>query len=317
MVPDQVAMGPGRRTLDEGHNRALDDPVLLSGSARSSRVATVGYVLIVAGHVRLLTVHASMASAEGRLFSSLAAVEVALAFEALIFAIGGWGRSCGLSLLTLAGRVRLLGAAMAWPWLLPWAAELSCRCGTISTTTGVFLLHQGVAAALLISGFYLLREVSFLARGEPPSALNAGVQPQIGDCLPSQAVFGGQFRLDKADLEETGRAVFVPARPRQGLYIGSGLGMLGHLIAGFNFAGNTALPPWLLMGAVGALFARWFGQMPKFKGREKGAPTDSLLLWRREGPRLVCRLGELFWLWCCLAELQRCETASTWLSACQ
>ena len=44
--------------------------------------------------------------------------------------MGSWahGGRLPLSLLTTLGRLRLLGAALAWPWLLPWAAELGCRC---------------------------------------------------------------------------------------------------------------------------------------------------------------------------------------------
>merc|ERR1712203_1106476 len=103
---------------------------------------------------------------------------------------------------------------------------------------------------MLISAFFVLREVSFLIKGEPMSALDAAARPQFGDCLPSQAVLGGQFRLDKADLEETGRVVFVPARKRQGLYIGSGLAMLFNLIFGFAMLQATPFPPWLLFGAV-------------------------------------------------------------------
>lgn len=56
--------------------------------------------------------------------------------EAAVYAIGSWGHQFGLPLLTLLGRVRLLGAAMAWPWLLVWASELSCRCGTVTLETG-------------------------------------------------------------------------------------------------------------------------------------------------------------------------------------
>lgn len=318
--PNQMTMAPHGTGKDEQSPRE-GPPVLLSGAARASRLATAAYLLIVAGHAWLLRVHALATGAEGRLFGALAVVEAALLVEAAVFALGGFGRPCSLSVLTFAGRVRLLGAAVAWPWLVPWAAELSCRCGAVSTSAGAALLHHSVGAASLIGGFFALREVSFLVRGEPPSALGSSEMPQIGDCLPSQAVLGGQFRLDKADLEETGRVVFVPARKRQGLYIGSGLAMLGNLLFGTAMALASSFPPWLLLGSLGALLGRWFGQLPKFKARdEEGAAamatTDSGLLWRREGPRLVCRFGELFWLGCCVAELRRCEVASGWLAAC-
>jgi len=294
--------------------------VLLSGAAKASPIATLGYVLIVAGHAWILRVHSVATSIDGRLFVALAVVEVALAFEAAVFALGGFGRPFGLSVLTFLGRGRLLGAAVAWPWLVPWAAELSCRCGAVSPTLGAQLLEHSIGVATFVGCFFALREVSFLVRGEPLSALGQG-ERQFGDCLPSQAVLGGQFRLDKADLEETGRVVFVPARPRSGLYVGSGLAMLLNLIFGFTMALFMGFPPWLLIGALGALLGRWLGQLPKFKGRgEEGAAgvamTDRALLWRRETPRLVCRFGELFWIWCCVMELRRCEAMPTWLATC-
>ncbi|CAE8610180.1 unnamed protein product [Polarella glacialis] len=318
MVPDQLSMRTNKASQEQKNSGRNEEPVLLSGSARASPLATAGYVLVVVGHLWVLRVHAVATGAEALLFASLASVEVALALEAAVYALGALGHSFGLPLLTLLGRVRLLGAAVAWPWLLPWASELSCRCSAVSVGTGSTLVHLTVVLAGLMGAFFALREVSFAVRGEPPSATGAAAA-QLGDCLPGQAIFGGQFRLDKADLEETGRAVFVPARPRQGLYIGSGLAMLGHLAFGVVFMRTAALPPWLLLGALVALLGRWFGQLPPVgkNMREKGAPTDSTLLWRREGPRLACRLGELVWLWCCVQELQRCEASPTWLAVCE
>ena len=66
------------------------------------------------------------------------------------------------------------------------------------------------------------------------TSLGAARNAQFGDCLPSNALLGGQFRLSKEDLEATGRVIFVPARTRSGLYIGSGLAMLTHLIGGIS-----------------------------------------------------------------------------------
>lgn len=313
-------MRPAHQTMEEKplpRVEGSDEPVLLSGSARASRLATAGYVFVSLGHIWLLRQHAATASAAGRFLFSLAVVEAALAYEGAVYALGALGRSCNLSVLTFVGRVRLLGAAMAWPWLLPWAAELNCRSGAVSIGTGVALLHQTTFVAVLISGFFILREVSFLFKGEPASALGAG-EAQIGDCLPSQAVLGGHFRMDKADLEETGRAVFVPARSRSGLYVGSGLALLGHLIMGIVQGHTNAAPPWLLLGALCGLGGRVFGDVRKFKGdRKEGVGIDALLLWRREGPRLICRLGELFWIGCCVFELQRAEESPAWLASCE
>lgn len=311
-----MAQPPSQAAMDEkAEAEAAKDPILLSGSAKASRLATAGYVLVTLGHIYLMRMHALTASADGRFFLSLAVVEAALAYEAAVFALGALGRSCTLPMLTWVGRVRLLGAAIAWPWLLPWAAELNCRSGAVSPSTGSSMVLQSTMVAGIVSAFFILSEVSFLFKGEPASALGAA-EAQFGDCLPSQAVLGGQFRLDKADLEETGRAVFVPARPRNGLYIGSGLAVLGHLVMGVIQA-LKAFPPWMLIGAVLGLLGRWFGKVPQFKGkREDGAAMDGLLLWRREGPRLVCRFGELLWIGCCVLELQRDEAMPSWLASC-
>lgn len=209
---------------------------------------------------------------------------------------------------------------MAWPFLLPWTTELICRSGAVSLTTGVPLVVNTRGLAIFIVAFYALREVSFLIKGEPASALNPSAQAQIGDCLPSNAVLGGQFRLDKVDLEETGRAVFVPARARAGLYIGSGLAMLTGLLAGVFQIGAHAGPPWLLGGAVVALVGRQVTSVPQLPGKRSedgGGAADPGRLWRREGPRLVLRFGELFWIGCCLMELRQSEALPGWLAQCE
>ena len=247
------ATGPGQVAMDDmskggGSMQPMqkEQPVLMSRSARASPVATAGYLTITAGHLCLLRMHSQASSSDGYFFLALALVELTLAFEAFVFAVGGGlQRTLGLNLLSLAGRARMLTAAMAWPWLVPWVSELGCRCGTVSLQTGAAWLHLTFGLAVFTSGFYLVREVAFMVRGEPPSALG-GAPPQFGDCLPTNALLGGQFRMEKADLEVTGRAVFVPARPRQGLYIGAGLAMLSHLVMGLL---HLEMPPWLLLGA--------------------------------------------------------------------
>jgi len=320
-----MAMGPDQQSMDGNPmaaGRNDESPVLLSGAGRASKVATMGYVLVAFGHLMLLRIHSrfvSSADATGlvtRFFATLAVVEVALAHEATIFAIGAYGRASSLvmQVLTFLGRVRLLGAAMAWPWLMPWVAELSCRSGAVSPATGNTMIQQFFVIAVFITGFFALRELSFAVTGEPASALDPSAKANVGDCLPSQAVLGGQFRLDKADLEETGRAVFVPARPRKGLYVGAGLALLVHLIFGVVLARATGVPPLLLMGGIGALLGRRWGELPKFRGKEDGVGV--LSPWRREGPRLIARVGELIWIMCCVLELQRGEAMPSWLTEC-
>lgn len=317
MVPNQLGMVGGEAEADVDAA-----PVLLSGAARASRAATAGYVCIAAGHSWLLSQHSQAASADGPFFAALAVVELALAFEAAVFALGAFGRTSGFPLLTVIGRLRLLGAAMAWPFLMPWSAELTCRCGGVSPATGAALLLHSQGLSMLIGAFFLLREVSYLVRGQPASALDASAPSQIGDCLPSQAVLGGHFRLDASELEDTGRAVFVPARQRHGLYVGSGLAMLACLASGVVMASAGGAPPYLLLGCLAALLGRRFDDVPKLprrggKDEDGGGAADEGRLWRREGPRLACRMGELVWIWCCLAELRRCEAAASWLPSCE
>ena len=288
-------------------------PVLLSGAAQPSKLATLGYWAIALGHLWVLRVHAVATGAEAMLFTTLGLVEVALAMEAAVYAIGSWGHEFGLPLLTFAGRVRLLGAAMAWPWLLPWASELSCRCGTVTVATGQILRQMTLALAGLLTAFYLWGEVQLIIFTPPKVA--SGSDSVMAGCLP-ETLLGGQFRLDKADLEETGRAVFIPAQPRKALYAGAGMALMSHLAFGIAF-GHQALPPWLLFGSLMALLGRWVGNLPAMKSKRDVNTSDAQMLWRREAPRLACRLGELLWIYCCVLELQRCEASSSWLQKCE
>ena len=282
-------------------------PVLLSGAASPSKLATAGYWAVALGHVWVLRIHALATGAEAMLFATLALVEVALALEAAVYAVGSLGTKVGLPVLTFLGRVRLLGAAMAWPWLLPWVSELGCRCGVVTPEHGLLLVHTATTLAGLLTVFYLWGEIQLLFAS--PTNPNDSM-----GCLPGPLL--GQFRLDKADLEETGRAVFVPAQARRGLYAGAGLALLAHLGFGLGFA-FAGFPPWLLLGALAAMLGRSFGQLPPVaKAREKGSLKDSAVLWRREGPRLLVRLSELLWIWCCVFELQRCEVSGNWLAVC-
>lgn len=308
--------------MDADAKDSDDRPVLLSGAARASRLATAGYLLVLVGHVLVLMRHMKTAAASAEswyFFGALAANEVALAFEGFVYAAGALGRRGNLWVLSAAGRVKLLGAAIAWPWLVPWFSELACRSGAVSVSAGSHLLNHTTLVAVFIGAFYMLRELSFLVRGEPLSALTGnGDEAQIGDCLPSQAVLGGQFRLDKADLEETGRAIFVPARARNGLHIGSGLAMLASLFVGVAMAVAQPQPPYILLGAICALLGRRWGELPKFQPRGTGEDEGGSRFspWRREGPRLTTRLGELVWIACCVLELERSEADPGWLAAC-
>ncbi|CAJ1398744.1 unnamed protein product [Effrenium voratum] len=262
----------------------------------AGQVATVLYLALALGHLLLIQVQWQGTATEGSLFLVLSGLQVCLAFEAAVYAAGGFS---WLPFLEAAGRMRLLLGATAWAWLLPWAAELHCRCRP-APGTALLATQQGYALAYFVSAFFALREICFVLRGEPPSALDRSQQPRLGDCLPSNAVLGGQFRLDKAELEETGRAVFVPSRARSGLGISSGLALVAHLAAGLALR-PSGWPGWLLSGGLVALLARRFGTVWDLwdaKGSKLGA---------HEVPRLVCRAGEFCWLLCALWQLRACE----------
>lgn len=324
--PDEVATGSADM-LESSPERDLFG----SESPRASHLATAGYVLIAIGHAVAILVQWSRTTSGGEFYTWLLIVQVVLCFEASVYAAGDlscWLRSkrlraLGLQLLELAGRLRLLVTAIVWGWLVPWAAELACRCGSLTPENGYAMVWHSAGLALFISGFFGIREFSFLIKGEPPSALNMGVNAQFGDCLPSNALLGGQFRLSKEDLEGSGRAIFVPARPRSGLYIGSGLAMLAHLICGIRHLAITG-SPWWFIGAASGLLGRRLGDMiggsagRKSKGEDDTVHNDQ----GASGPfkldrvLLLTRAGEMWWIWCCIQELQRCEALPTWLSVC-
>lgn len=280
---------------------------VLSGAAQCSRWATLGYWAIAVGHLGVLRMHFAT-DADAMLFSTLALVELALAVEAGVYGIGGYSYQFGLPMLSFLGRVRLLGSAIAWPWLLPWLSELACRCGTVQLATGQLLRHLSLWLAGLLTAFYVWGELQIMLFTPPSSDSVMGV------CLPSQTLLAGQFRLDKQDLEETGRAVFVPAQPRQGLYIGAGLALLCHVAYSMAFAGLAY--GWLLLGSLVALAARWFGQLPPVAKKERGVEAETTSIWRREAPRLACRLGELLWITSCVLELSSCEASGRWRQSC-
>lgn len=291
----------------------------------AAHAATAAYGLAVLGHTAVLRELLLSTGGEGALFFRLATVQACLTFEAAVYAIGdfslwrsrrtsGWG----LAVLETAARVRLLVSSVAWAWIVPWAAELSCRCGASPPPRGAVLLGHCEAVAMFVSGYFALRELMFLVRGEPPSALDGSVAPKFGDCLPSNALLGGQFRLDKAELEDSGRIVFVPARPRQGLYAAPGLAMLAHLAAGFALALHSGIEmlPWLLLGAGVALLGRKVpGLCPAAAGdgQRRLGTKGSRDVWR-----LLCRAGEVWWMWCCVNQLRQCQAVpSGWLARCE
>lgn len=279
-----------------------------STAATQRKMATVAYFVVAFGHGAAVVEMMRTSTSEGLFAASIIAVQFSLALESLVSAAGGFpwllkGRSkvwaCGLEVLERLARVRFFATALTWPWLVPWAAELACSCSA-APEWGPHFRDHGRMIAMLIGGVLIAREVTFQVRGEPPSVNDASQSPQFGDCLPRNALFGGLFRLDKAELEATGRAVFVPARPREGLYIGSGLALLSHLVGGLAMLRSGGNVMWI----GGALIA--------FAGRRIGSrrPQENLK-WRDAGP-VVCRLAELLWMWCCIRQLQFCEAAPFW-----
>mmetsp|Transcript_44571 Transcript_44571/g.96116 ORF Transcript_44571/g.96116 Transcript_44571/m.96116 type:complete len:305 (+) Transcript_44571:121-1035(+) len=298
-----------------GPNKAPEG-VLLAGAATASHLATALYLSVTIGHVYILWTHASLTSSSDPIFfGSLAVVDVSLAFEAALFAVGAFaapGRC--LSVLAFAGRVNLLAVTISWPWLVPWVVELSCRSRAVSVHSSHLWLNLSYVAATCFMAFVMLREAFFLVVPGPfdPSSGLAASASEAG-CLPGQPVFGGAFRLDKATLEETGRAVFVPIQKRENSQLGSGLAVLSHIIASVLL---LRFPPWQAMGVAAAVVGRVLVPQKFPKKDPATSRYDPSLLWRREVPRLSCRLCELAWMWCCLKELQLREANPSWLPSC-
>lgn len=182
------------------------------------------------------------------------------------------------------------------------------------------MLAQAESIAGFLTIYFAVRELCFFVRGEPPSALDATLTPQLGDCLPSNALLGGQFTLDRADLETTGRVVFVPGRERKGLYVASGFAMCSHLAGGGSLYFRAGWQPMWFLGAVFALLARKLADCRggsvggKSEAGERSKPQPRL----RDSMRLLCRVGELAWMLCCVWQLQRCEAeGSGWQPRCE
>lgn len=309
-----------------------------NSTLQASRTVSLVYLAIAAGNAGLLWAQISDAELNSWFPLRLGAVQICLAFEALVFAAGdiscwqrcsvpGMRRAWGLGLLEFAGRLRLLSGATLWGWLLPWSTELGCRCGTFTGARANMLMAHAAGLAGFTSCFFALREFCVLLRGEPPSAVDPVThQRKFGDCLPSHAVLGGHFQVDKADLEQTGRIVFVPGRARSGLHAGAGLALLGHLGVGLAMLrAGSAGPPWLFLGAVGALCARrlpvackGYGADGALAGDEEAPAGEDAAagLRRADLERIICFAGELWWMWCCVCELQRCTRSSHWRLQC-
>mmetsp|Transcript_117221 Transcript_117221/g.373394 ORF Transcript_117221/g.373394 Transcript_117221/m.373394 type:complete len:359 (+) Transcript_117221:82-1158(+) len=309
---------------DNGQDGSLRAPV-----ARVSRFATAAFLALAAGHLLLLREQWLTTADRGTLLLRLTLPGASLAFESGVYAAGALGRfSTARSALEVLGRVRLLVSTIAWAWLLPWSAELSCRCGAADPRRGWIMVLNAETIATAITAYFLLRELAFMIRGEPPSALDPSLQPKFGDCLPSNALLGGQFRLNKAELEASGRVVFVPARPRKGLYASPGLALASHLLAGLALWSSTPVPARLLAGAVCALAARMFSDFSGLgderetsaapaRGPSPQGVASGGFGCARDVSRLVCRAGELVWIWCCVQQLQLCESSASWLPKCE
>lgn len=334
-LPEQQAMGARANAKDaapphDSDRLGVDDEEAgpspeTPGKQRAAHAATAAYILASLGHVAVLReLWLTAASTETTLFLRLAAVQACLAFEAAVYALGDFAlwrargiRGWGLAALELAGRMRMLLSSVAWVWLVPWVAELNCRCGGAPPPRGAAMLSHSEAISTFVCGYFALRELTYMVRGEPPSALDGSVVPKLGDCLPSNALLGGQFRLDKAELEDSGRVVFVPSRPRQGLYAAPGLAMLANLLVGVVLAAHWGGVPWLLLGSGLALLCR---KAPDIQGDRKGATDAQTGRPRRDNRdlwRLLCRAGEVWWMWCCINQLRQCQAQpDSWLPRC-
>ena len=134
------------------------------------------------------------------------------------------------------------------------------------------------------------------------SQVAGGDNPQMGDCLPKNAIFGGFFRPSASEADN-GRLVFEPVPERTGLYIAPGLVMLEHLFLGLGGAWNSPshleLPP-LFFGAVVGFLGRQLTS-----GRWTGASVPSVLKSEAVN-KLLLRWSEIAWLFCCYLQEREC-----------
>lgn len=112
----------------------------------AGQVANALYLLLSLAHLSLIYVQSVSTATDGSLFLLLSGLQVVLAFEATVYAAGGF--SISKAALEMAGRIRLLLGATAWAWLVPWAAELNCRCNAEPKESS----HPASSTALLAHG---------------------------------------------------------------------------------------------------------------------------------------------------------------------
>jgi len=291
-----------------------------SPASRASTAISLAYALQACSFLMIIQAQLLLTSDRGPLLHYLTLVCIALFVDVAVYALGGLRGQC-LYVLEILGRVRLLLLALCWPWLMPWIAELTCRSGLVPLERGAFALANMNATASFTCGYFILREVAYFFRAEPPSALDPNIQPKFGDCLPSNALLGGQFRLNKAELEISGRAVFIPSRQRKGLFVPSGLAMITHIVAGISLAQEQSQGrvPWLLIGSLSALLCRYGGRGKPLRESAVSGSHDSLSgvsCWHLEGCRFLCQSGELMWLMSCVKQLQACEAQDGWIAEC-
>lgn len=346
-LPEQVGMPTMRhdtlrqaaaRTDEELGNGVLE---IEEDSVSSNRRRGVGCAVrlcdqaVLAGYAVALAFQYVSLQDAGPLSWWLAIVTASLAFDSFVVAAGDVQAASHSSLLELMSRLRFLVLAISWAWAIPWSAELACRCGADPPPHGVAPTLFTVQIAIFMNGFFLVRELSYVLCGEPVSALDATAPRKFGDCLPSNALLGGQFRLNKQEFEETGRIVYVPARPRAGLFIPPGLALLMHQISAWQLTtregggGFITEVPWWLLGTLCALLCRNLGQglwaqmrlalckavaegEDGGRPRQRGGGCDV-----SEASRIAARVGELVWVLCCVQQQRWCESQPAWLPRAQ
>eukprot|EP00397_Hematodinium_sp_SG-2012_P031632 GEMP01033609.1.p1 GENE.GEMP01033609.1~~GEMP01033609.1.p1 ORF type:complete len:273 (+),score=57.45 GEMP01033609.1:138-956(+) len=220
--------------------------------------------------------------ANGAKTKVLFVISLVLAFDNSVLALGGL--PLPFSLLQYLGRLRYFTAVLAWPYFLSFAFSLGKNCGWITVTTSEAWEEIFLVIAVTCTLVFVGREIMWFIRGPPLSMIDPKERPNFGDCLPSNALLGGAFGINKYEAEDN-RIVYIPIPERSGIGAPSGLCVLEHLAVGFAalFSGVYSMFLCALIALIGRMGTNLY-----FKKR------------RTVVARMIPRVGEALWLWGCL-----------------
>jgi len=245
----------------------------LTKKSAQHHIATLVFFLIAASHT------AVACAAQSHV---LLVISFERAFDSTVMAIGGL--SVPLPILRNLGRIRFFASAIVWPYFLSFAFTLGKKCKWIAEENAVVWEHIFLAVAIFSTGLFVLREIMWFIRGPPPSLMDATEQVNFGDCLPSNALLGGTFGINKHEAEDH-RTVFVPIPARKYNTLPSGLCVLEHLGVGI-YALIEGFPTMFIC----ALFLTLSRLCSNIYYKDRTTVFA----------RLIVRAAEVLWLWSCL-----------------